>query len=396
MSAMSGKAVTLGHQRHGRPPAVMARRAPRCAVGAGVVLVPWARIDDGFDDHPKVLALLEHDDGAAALGLWLVCFTWANRNTRKKGKVPGHLPASLPRRYLGAPGRDAAKLLVDVGLWDPDLDEGGWHVHDFSQHLPTAETSTARAQAGRRGAAARWGKRGETPASDGKLLSADGKPDGPAMAGHMANDGNWMAPDGETPVAAPDGHPDGSMPSADSNLPSGDGKPDGQAMASDGSRARTQSHTQSHKKVKDVLPAATPRDDVTSLCEHLAERMVANGCKRPAITQKWLDAARLMIDADGRTEAQVHACIDWSQKDEFWHRNIHSMPTLRAQYDKLRLAALAEQKQKSRPNGTRGNPDDDYAEAMQRIRARKESANGAGGNGHDSAPGQVCLPSAAD
>lgn len=138
------------------------------------------------------------------------------------------------------------------------------------------------------------------------------------------------------------------------------------------------------------------RDDAERLCQHLAERMVANGCKRPAITQKWRDAARLLIDADGRTEAQVHACIDWSQKDEFWHRNIHSMPTLRAQYDKLRLAALAEQKQKSRPNGTRGNPDDDYAEAMQRIRARKESANGAGGNGHDSAPSQVCLPSAAD
>jgi len=27
----------------------------------------WARIDDGFDDHPKVLALLDMEDGA----LWL-------------------------------------------------------------------------------------------------------------------------------------------------------------------------------------------------------------------------------------------------------------------------------------------------------------------------------------
>ena len=34
--------------------------------------------------------------------------------------------------------------------------------------------------------------------------------------------------------------------------------------------------------------------------------------------------------------------IAWCQADEFWRGNILSMPTLRRQYDKLRLAALRE------------------------------------------------------
>lgn len=312
--------------------------------------MPWARIDDGFDDHPKVLALLEHDDGATALGLWTLCFTWANRNTRKKGKVPGHLPASLPRRYLGVLGRDAAKLLVDVGLWDPDLDEGGWRIHDFAQHLPTAETSSARAEAGKRGAAARWGKQAETPASDSKLPSGDGKPDGSRIAGHMANDGKSTGTAEESPAAPGTGTADGSMPSGDGNLLSEDGKSDGQAMASDGSRARTQSHTHKKVKVKDSVPAPPPREDVERLCDHLASRVEAGGSKRPAITKAWRDAARLMIDLDGRTEQQVHDAIDWCQNDPFWHSRVMAMPKLREKYDQLRLQAIEERK-KARPGG---------------------------------------------
>lgn len=332
--------------------------------------MPWARIDDGFDDHPKVLALLEHDDGAAALGLWTLCFTWANRNTRKKGKVPGHLPASLPRRYLGVLGRDAAKLLVDVGLWDPDLDDGGWRIHDFAQHLPTAETSSARAEAGKRGAAARWGKQGETPASDSKLPSGDDKPDGSRIAGHIANDGKSTGAAGEGPGGAETDAGDGSMPSGDSNLPSSDGKPDGNPMASDGSRARTQSHTHTHKKVKDLVPATPPREDVERLCEHLASRIEAHGSKRPGITKGWRDAARLMIDLDGRTERQVHDAIDWCQDDSFWHSRVMSMPKLRDQYDALRLQAIEEQRKKSRP-GAAGHPkqvsysDEEYTRGWQ-------------------------------
>lgn len=89
----------------------------------------------------------------------------------------------------------------------------------------------------------------------------------------------------------------------------------------------------------DVDGDGVSRIDVQRLCAHLADRIEANGVKRPAVTEKWRDAARLMLDRDGRTEEQVHAAIDWCQSDEFWRSNILSMPTLRKQYDRLRMQA---------------------------------------------------------
>lgn len=87
-------------------------------------------------------------------------------------------------------------------------------------------------------------------------------------------------------------------------------------------------------------PAQVPvRDDVTRICEHLKNRLIANGCKTPTITKAWEDAARLMLDRDNRTEEQIITAINWATADEFWRSNILSMPKLRAKYDQLRLAA---------------------------------------------------------
>ncbi|WP_329423010.1 hypothetical protein [Streptomyces sp. NBC_01268] len=81
------------------------------------------------------------------------------------------------------------------------------------------------------------------------------------------------------------------------------------------------------------------REDVERLCEHLADRIVQNGSKRPTITKAWRDAARLMLDKDGRTEEQVHGAIDWCQDSDFWRSNVLSMAKLRDKYDTLRLQA---------------------------------------------------------
>ena len=118
----------------------------------------WARIDDGFDDHPKVLALLEYEQGAAAVGLWTLCLTWAHRNTRKRGKVPGLLPSSLPRRYLGPAARELAELLVKVKLWE-DRGPEGWH--DPRLRARTCRPSR-RAMRGPRPARGRSGPVGQT------------------------------------------------------------------------------------------------------------------------------------------------------------------------------------------------------------------------------------------
>lgn len=98
------------------------------------------------------------------------------------------------------------------------------------------------------------------------------------------------------------------------------------------------------------------RDDVERLCQHLADRVEANGSKRPTIGKEWRDAARLMLDRDGRTEQQIHAAIDWCQDDGFWRANVRSMPTLRKQYDQLRLKAQWQREQRQpRTNGTDDN-----------------------------------------
>lgn len=101
------------------------------------------------------------------------------------------------------------------------------------------------------------------------------------------------------------------------------------------------------------------RPDVDRLCTLLADHVEANGSKRPTVTKAWRTAARLLLDRDGRTEDQVTRAITWSQNDDFWRSNVLSMPTLRKQYDRLRLAA-----QRERETGTRrGDIDWDAAKA---------------------------------
>lgn len=103
--------------------------------------------------------------------------------------------------------------------------------------------------------------------------------------------------------------------------------------------------------------AKPPRDDIERLCAHLADRIEGNGSNRPVITQKWRDAARLMLDHDGRTETQVHTAIDWCQDSEFWRANILSMPTLRKQYERLRLQAEEERRGRASPSRRGGAAD---------------------------------------
>jgi len=95
------------------------------------------------------------------------------------------------------------------------------------------------------------------------------------------------------------------------------------------------------------------RVDVEQLCTHLADRIEGNGSKRPNITGKWRDAARLLLDKDGRTVEQVLKAIDWCQDDQFWCANVLSMPKLRAKYDQLRLAAQRSGARASPPSNVR-------------------------------------------
>ena len=145
-------------------------------------------------------------------------------------------------------------------------------------------------------------------------------------------------------------------------------------------------------EVKDV-PAKPPRADVDRLCDHLASRIEANGSKRPAVTKKWRDACRLMLDNDGRTEQQVRAAIDWCQDDEFWRGNILSMPKLREQYDRLRMQAMRTANPARNPR--QQETDDMFARALRRARTREETSD-PNRNGHAGPLRQGALPPAGD
>lgn len=115
-------------------------------------------------------------------------------------------------------------------------------------------------------------------------------------------------------------------------------------------------------KSKRKPKAERHREDVETLCNALADGMVRNECKRPAITDAWRREARLLLDADGRDFTKALKLIDWCQSDPFWHRVIHSMPKFRLQYDRLRQEANAQYGRRPAP----AQSDDEILAAVMR------------------------------
>ncbi|MDQ3273529.1 MAG: hypothetical protein M3Q39_00495 [Actinomycetota bacterium] len=133
-------------------------------------------------------------------------------------------------------------------------------------------------------------------------------------------------------------------------------------VASESTETETESETETKsKRSKNVSPVADApaRLDVEQICKHLADRIEANGSKRPTITKAWRESARLLVDKDGYTVEQILKAIDWCQADGFWRANILSMPKLREKYDQLRLQATRELQPTGRTSGAnRFNNDD--------------------------------------
>ena len=102
----------------------------------------WAKIDDGFSDHPKVVGC-----SLQAIGLWTLCISWASG--RKTGGV---IPLALPQRFGDRTGR-ATQELLRCGLWERSGDD--IVIHDFGKYGPPADLSAKRAEAGRAGGLAK-------------------------------------------------------------------------------------------------------------------------------------------------------------------------------------------------------------------------------------------------
>lgn len=244
--------------------------------------MPWVRFDDQFTIHRKVDGLSD-----AAFRLHVSAIFWSARNLTD-GCVPEE-DLEIVSARVRKPARFATEL-VKRGVWHeagftcksdhcPTPGSDGWVIHDYGQYQYSKEQVAAK-----RAKDAERQKRWRDSTKDRNGVS------------------NASGNAGLTPT-----------------------RPD---------------PTSKEKPPTEVSSSANEiRDDVQRLCVHLADRIEGNGSKRPTIGKGWRDAARLLIDKDGRTEDQIHKAIDWCQNSEFWRANILSMPKLRQKYDQLRLAA---------------------------------------------------------
>lgn len=126
--------------------------------------MPWVRLDDHFDENPKIASV-----GPLGLALWVTGLAYCNRNL-----TDGFIPSSVALRllslefdYMGEPstvlvggqrdynedtqvgtfpdGHYLPRLLVGAHLWDSVA--GGYQIHDFEQYQPTkAQVESDRAQ----------------------------------------------------------------------------------------------------------------------------------------------------------------------------------------------------------------------------------------------------------
>lgn len=299
--------------------------------------MPYALIDESFADHPKTLQVLDQPGGTDAIALWAMGLGYARRMARPdRPDEAGVISGSMVRRLMGERGRDAAELLVKFGLWETHQD-GAYRYHDFIDWQQL------------RG----WWARAEAAQRGGKTKQQHARAD------------QFAYPDAE-PMAQRHAEP---MASAEATAqPSAEGVPISVHISSyqEGANAPSSSL------------AVQDRPELMRLCVLLADLIEGNGSKRPTITKTWLDSARLLLDKDlvrpdyptpERRVLAAEACIRWCQADEFWRGNILSMPTLRRQFDKLRLSAAR------RPGGTRPRQESRVragAELLARLEAEGE------------------------
>lgn len=289
----------------------------------------WARLDDTYCDHPKILRAWRRD--RAAVGLHVMAITYCARH-RTDGRVPGEwVEAVMPK---ATERRRTLDVLVDVGLFEPDGDD--FLVHDFLDYHGSreetatrqAEISRVRSEAGKRGAVARWHRE----------ANADGKP--------MAN--RWQVANGKN----------GSLPDPTLNTSF--------AMSSHGSDEEGKTgevqplHPDAGVAVDGTPPprsAAPPSPDVQRLCVLLASLVLENdpGARVPdpqrPFPKAWVDPMRLLVERDGRPPGEVERVVRWCQADEFWRTTVLSPAKLRKQFTQLKLRMEASGLRRAVENG---------------------------------------------
>ena len=127
--------------------------------------MPWARVDDGWWCHPKVIAL-----DLDARGLWVSALSWSCQ--QKTDRIPKPIVT-----MCGDDGTAAAKL-VAAGLWLEHDD--GWTIHDWDDYQ---SDRAKKAAAGREGGRASGEARSRASREAHSDASSEAQPHGSAEAG---------------------------------------------------------------------------------------------------------------------------------------------------------------------------------------------------------------------
>jgi hypothetical protein len=124
--------------------------------------MPWFRLDDSFDSHPKVIAA-----GNEAVGLYVRCGTYCARHL-----TDGYIPEHIALLY-GSPA--LAETLVRTKLWRRA--RGGWRMRDYLDYNPSAQT-VDNERAAKTERQRRWREaRGRRPVDASTGASRDGSVD---------------------------------------------------------------------------------------------------------------------------------------------------------------------------------------------------------------------------
>lgn len=114
----------------------------------------WVKIDQHFYDHPKWVSA-----PGDSIALWVAAMAWCNRNESIEGFIPTTKLHGLVA--VRSVKRTTGDLVQRRAFHEADLDGvAGFVIHDyaeFQQPDKVRALGNKRSEAGRRGAAIRWG-----------------------------------------------------------------------------------------------------------------------------------------------------------------------------------------------------------------------------------------------
>lgn len=324
--------------------------------------MPFFHVDDGFHGHKKLARLGVEDFHAIAL--WTVAGSWSSDNL-EDGFVPDYIAAKMHPDY-----KEFASALVRVGLWEvaEKGGESGWQFHDWTGpgRNPSAEqvlkerAANAERQREFRSRVKGTKPKGEPPEPSGRQGGRE--PDEPPMDNGDTYEGRNGDSNAVTEPLVTDGVRD-PVPFRSFPFRSNEENPSTSPTATPSDDALFEAETV--KKIRKPRAPKAEQDlpgqraDVDALCQRLVDLMVANGCREPNVGKTWRTEARLLLDNDkvkGKpiTFDQAMWLLEWCQRSKFWRKNIHSMPTFREKFDRLRQDSEDEWAEKQRRRGIPG------------------------------------------